>query len=571
MNRSAFYDLVRLKSFGLFSGKLSDDQVDGIEAILNAFVKYGDGRKKSLAYILATAYHEVGHNMSPVRETFAKSDAEARRRLRNRSYAKPKNGISYYGRGYVQLTHDYNYKKFGTRYGLNLLGDPDLVLDSDLGARILVDGIIKGDFNGSGKGIAHYLTDSRDDLMNARRTVNVTDRWKTIANYYKKFLSAIDATDGIPTEISTDMTEEAEIEDISGTGSVEDLITTIDPEESLTTENVLLSNKGLKNLPKSRPARKGVVTLATIEKFAKLIPESHRGDSVFVVGVRGYYTDSMGKKGTNDRGIYDDAIFVVEPGTVYNFNGNTDPSRHKAGIANLKAPQAVVYKPGDHGISGPRPYPAFRQESSCTVIRDKKGEDNDTGKNRFWINLHRGGVNTTSSAGCQTVPPHQWNEFKMLVDRLLDEYDQDTFCYLLVDEKDVPSESDVIDSTKQHKKPTKTKPLPEETSDMNSTLVLLIRELLERRKSTLETKPPEDKDADTRKLLNALLLRLVDEDSPLTEKIAEKELPIKNAFGGAIGNLLDGRKTGLGIIGLLATALLPIIFPENGPGHIGNL
>lgn len=41
--------------------------------------------------------------------------------------------------------------------------------------------------------------------------------------------------------------------------------------------------------------------------------------------------------------------------------------------------------------------------------------------------------------------------------------------------------------------------------------------------------------------------------------------PVNAALGEGIGKVLNGRKTGLGIVGLLATTLLPIIFPELVP------
>ena len=79
----------------------------------------------------------------------------------------------------------------------------------------------------------------------------------------------------------------------------------------------------------------------------------------------------MGKKNVNDRGIYDDGIFVISPDTFTSFNGNTDPSvRYKTGRAMLRAPQRVVYKPGYHGYGRRSGHPAFRQENDVVVRRD---------------------------------------------------------------------------------------------------------------------------------------------------------------------------------------------------------
>ena len=200
MERAKFYDTVRGAGAGLFGGHLSQAQVSGIEGILNAFVRFGDKRSKTLAYALATAYHETGTRMVPVREGFAKTDAQARAVVAGRKYGKPAaNGIVYYGRGHVQLTWQSNYKDTGDKIGLDLVGNPDLMLDPEISARVLIEGLIDGRWNGKKLGIAHYLPDDGpDDEKNARRTVNVLDRWSDIARYYRAFLRSIDASGGIP-------------------------------------------------------------------------------------------------------------------------------------------------------------------------------------------------------------------------------------------------------------------------------------------------------------------------------------------------------------------------------------
>lgn len=160
-----------------------------------------------------------------------------------------------------------------------------------------------------------------------------------------------------------------------------------------------------------------------------------------VVGVRGYY-QRMGSPTKNDRGIYDDAAFVISPETFESFNFNTDPSGYRRGRATLASPQRVTYKPGWHGYRSARGHPAFRQSSDVVVWRDRgvgRGTRvggsgfKDSPAARFWINLHRGGRSTTSSAGCQTVPPEQWEEFYALVRAQLKEFGQETFNYFLFD------------------------------------------------------------------------------------------------------------------------------------------
>jgi hypothetical protein len=179
-----------------------------MEGILDAFVTHGDGRDKTLAYALATAYHETGAKMVPVREGFASTDKAARRIVAKRKYGVPtgKYGHVYYGRGHVQLTWEENYKRSSEDARYDLVSYPDKMLDPVISARVLIKGLLDGRWNGKGKGIAFYLpTSGADDLRNARRTVNITDKWDMIGGYYKAFLAAIREAGGVPVAVPKPM------------------------------------------------------------------------------------------------------------------------------------------------------------------------------------------------------------------------------------------------------------------------------------------------------------------------------------------------------------------------------
>lgn len=135
-----------------------------------------------------------------------------------------------------------------------------------------------------------------------------------------------------------------------------------------------------------------------------------------------HYMNTMGRVGKNDIGIYDDAgVWISRDGGFATFNFNTDPSRYYKNVATLDY-GVWEYKKGKHGISRPGGgYWAFRQAGPVYVRRwqpdgsFKRMILGDT------INVHAGGENGTSSAGCQTTPKKQFPAFKeygyMLIDR----------------------------------------------------------------------------------------------------------------------------------------------------------
>lgn len=151
----------------------------------------------------------------------------------------------------------------------------------------------------------------------------------------------------------------------------------------------------------------------------------------YVVGVRGYYRDTMGQSGRNDRGIYDDAIFIVGPDTFAPFRANTDPSIHRPGIASLVT-GCHPYRPGRHGISRGTGYPAFRPATPGEALPVTRDGVTDP-KPGIAINIHRGGYTTTSSAGCQTLQPSDWEAFHALVHVELRRAGIRRFWYVLID------------------------------------------------------------------------------------------------------------------------------------------
>jgi len=147
-----------------------------------------------------------------------------------------------------------------------------------------------------------------------------------------------------------------------------------------------------------------------------------------VLGRRGYYRDTMGEPGQNDRGIYDDAIALVTPTDIYAFNANTDPSRHGGALAVLQ-PGVWWYKLGTHHPGTPNAYECLVQAGPVTVKRDNGVVE--TGE--FYIHIHRGGYNLTSSLGCQTIWPDQYDEFLEKVKMYMKMFGESKIPYLLTE------------------------------------------------------------------------------------------------------------------------------------------
>lgn len=132
--------------------------------------------RNQLAYILATAYWETGRTMKPVKEAYWLSEDWRKRNLRY---------YPWYGRGYVQLTWEANYKKAAKEIGLIWKGSPDFALQSKNAAKILVQGMLGGWF--TTKKLVDYVTFQKSDFVGARRIVNGTDKAEEIAKLAREY------------------------------------------------------------------------------------------------------------------------------------------------------------------------------------------------------------------------------------------------------------------------------------------------------------------------------------------------------------------------------------------------
>ena len=165
------------KSFG----SLNQDQVDNINLIIGYCSKHSL-EYNQVAYVLATAWHETNQTMLPVIEAYWLSEGWRKKNLRY---------YPWYGRGFVQLTWEDNYKLADKKLGLNgeMLKNPSLAQVPKYASEILVLGSKEGWF--TGKKLSDYITRTTKDYKNARRIINGVDKAQKITNEATIFEKAL--------------------------------------------------------------------------------------------------------------------------------------------------------------------------------------------------------------------------------------------------------------------------------------------------------------------------------------------------------------------------------------------
>ena len=95
----------------------------------------------------------------------------------------------YYGRGYVQLTWWSNYASSGADLGLGLqlLLDPELVLQPETAYKLMAYGMLTGKGFANGHKLTDYFHGAHTDYVAARRMVNGQDRAADLAKIATHF------------------------------------------------------------------------------------------------------------------------------------------------------------------------------------------------------------------------------------------------------------------------------------------------------------------------------------------------------------------------------------------------
>ena len=203
MNMKEFFNFVRRE---IFNGRLSQQQVDGMQKLLDVWFHYlhpNDHSVKHLAYCLGTCPVETGNTFQPIKERGGREylhrmyDIQGARPTKALELGndKPGDGVKYAGEGHVQNTGKRNARKATTELnnqfnlGVDLVRYPSQRGHFLVSALSLYFGTIQGWWTGAG--LTKYLNGEKRDWINARRTVNGVDRARQIAATSQVFYTAI--------------------------------------------------------------------------------------------------------------------------------------------------------------------------------------------------------------------------------------------------------------------------------------------------------------------------------------------------------------------------------------------
>lgn len=147
-----------------------------------------------VAYMLATVKRECGIKMLPVNEIGKGRGKDYGEiiKVKDDATKKEKENI-YYGRGFLQITWENNYKKIGKEIGMGdeLFIDPDKALEFETAYKIMSKGMRDGLFTGSR--LIQYISGTTCDYVSSRKIINGSDHAQEIAKVavtFEEFLMA---------------------------------------------------------------------------------------------------------------------------------------------------------------------------------------------------------------------------------------------------------------------------------------------------------------------------------------------------------------------------------------------
>ena len=203
----------RQRFFGAFSAStgvaLNPGRQQGLTFLLEQFERDAAfTNHRELAYVLATVHWETGRTFAPVKEVRADPGRNPKLYTLQERYWPS----GYYGRGYVQLTWDYNYRNASQKLKgevftvggvavtvtpTTFLEHPEYLLEPEISYRIAARGMREGWFTGAK--LSRFITAGAPaDYVNARKIINGLDQAETIAALARKYEALLTAASSVP-------------------------------------------------------------------------------------------------------------------------------------------------------------------------------------------------------------------------------------------------------------------------------------------------------------------------------------------------------------------------------------
>lgn len=182
-NRNIFFE-----QFGAVISHLTQSQVEGLEALLTGIETDPEITDiRWAAYMLATVRHECANKYQPLEEYGKGKDHSYGKAVKVTGSDGQTYTNVYYGRGYVQLTWDYNYRNLSAAlgYGDELLCHPNRVLQKDVAYKIMSYGMRNGIF--TKHSLHEFISGGKCNYHGARKIINGLDKADLIAGYAKEF------------------------------------------------------------------------------------------------------------------------------------------------------------------------------------------------------------------------------------------------------------------------------------------------------------------------------------------------------------------------------------------------
>jgi hypothetical protein len=153
---------------GAFGGKMSKQQEDGCIFLVGQWRSRPRSDQRHLAYALATAEWETDGQMQPI------DDGSAER---------------FRGRGYILRTGQPFYERISSLCSIDLVAEPERLLEPEIAAESLFNGLQAGAFTGDE--ISTFLNDTTVDWVGARRAAGDLHNAGAIASVARAYWVAL--------------------------------------------------------------------------------------------------------------------------------------------------------------------------------------------------------------------------------------------------------------------------------------------------------------------------------------------------------------------------------------------